>query len=208
MAWRAKTVLAGAAALAAAALVSAQELPEGHPPTGLPEGHPPIDPGAPAPQTPGRPEADPADVASLDAIVGAFYESISGPKGQPREWMRMLSLFKPKSNMVAARPTAGGGAGVWVLEVEHFIDINRNYFERGGYFEREVARRVERFGNIAHVWSTYEARQVEGSPQPFSRGIYSIQLLRDGERWWIVNMFWDFEREDAPIPERYLETVE
>ena len=67
-----------------------------------------------------------------------------------------------------------------------------------------MSRKVESYGNIAHAWSTYEARKVAEAP-PYVRGIYSVQLLKDGDRWWIVNMYWDFERPDTPIPDRYLE---
>jgi hypothetical protein len=105
--------------------------------------------------------------------------------------------------MIAARPGPEGGAVAWFLTVPEFIDANRKYLDKGGYTEKEVARRTESYGNIAHVWSTYEGRRGN-STEPTSRGIYSAQLLKDKDRWWIVNLFWDFERAESPIPDRYL----
>lgn len=72
--------------------------------------------------------------------------------------------------------------------------------------DRESARRVEAFGNVAHVWSTYESRRGAADSAPYARGVASIQLLKDSGRWWIMNIFWDFEREGNPIPEKYLTT--
>lgn len=185
--------LIGATAFGLAA--TAQQAAPGHPTF-----EPQVDADHPAP-----PPADPADVASIDAIVNAFYASISGAKGQVRDWDRFRSLFQPDAHLLAARPLEDGSTGLWVLSVEDFVGFNKNYFEKGGYFEKEAARRVENFGMIAQVWSTYEARHAAEEPDPYLRGIYSMQLLKDGDRWWIVNLFWDYERPNNPIPQKYLE---
>ena len=208
-------LIAASAALAAAVQPQEGPTPPGHPPIGpaptsvpdgaqTPPGHPAVSPPQGDYKEP--PPAAPGDVASIDAIVTTYYDSISGPKGEARDWDRFRSLFAPPAQMIASRPNGHGGAGLWPLSPEDFITFNQKYFEGGGYFESEVARRTEQFGNIAHVWSTYESRQQAESPEPYSRGIYSIQLLKDGDRWWIVNMYWDYERDGAPIPEQYLET--
>src|ERR1700751_3032630 len=73
-----------------------------------------------------------------------------------------------------------------------------------GFYEKELARRTEQFGNIAHVWSIYESRHNEDDPEPFMRGINSIQLFNDGKRWWIVNIYWQQENAENPIPQKYL----
>jgi len=76
--------------------------------------------------------------------------------------------------------------------------------EGKGFYETEIARRVEQFGQIAHVWSTYESRHDLGDPEPFMRGINSIQLFNDGKRWWIVSIYWQHESAGYPLPEKYL----
>lgn len=76
-------------------------------------------------------------------------------------------------------------------------------FEKEGFFEKEIARRTESFGQIAHVFSTYEARHSPDDEKPFLRGINSIQLMSDGKRWWIVTIFWQAEDEKNPLPEKY-----
>lgn len=73
-----------------------------------------------------------------------------------------------------------------------------------GFFETEIARRTEEFGNIVHVWSTYEARHKADDSKPFMRGINSIQLINDGKRWWVMTIMWQAENPDSPLPEKYL----
>ncbi|MHC4975044.1 MAG: hypothetical protein ACYTF7_00395 [Planctomycetota bacterium] len=169
----------------------------------LPPEHPPVERREPLDASQGIPARE-GDVDSLESIVGAYYESISANAGEPRDWDRLRSLFVPNARLLAARSLPEGGAAVWPLTVEDYIDANRTYFERGGYHEREVSRQVEQFGNIAQVWSTYEARRHENELEPYARGIYSIHLLKGGTRWWIVGMYWDYERPDTPIPDKYL----
>ncbi len=171
---------------------------------GLPSGHPSIS-GKSQPEEEPSPAAKPEDVASIDAIIKSYYEATSAPAGEKRAWERLHSLFLPKSRMIACRPV-DGKADVWLLPIGDYIDFNSTYMQAGGYFEKEVARRVEEFGHIAQVWSTYEARKTADAPEPYSRGIYSFQLLNDGDRWWIVNAYWDYERPESPIPEKYLQT--
>jgi hypothetical protein len=185
--------MACVALLGVASIVMSVQGQGGHPAVGHPD---------PGDQGPAPPPAKASDVESIDAIIDAYYASISGEKGEVRDWDRLRSLFKPMGRMIAARP-AGEGAGLWALQLDDFIEFNKDYFESGGYFETEVARTVESYGNIAHAWSTYEARKRADAPA-YVRGIYSIQLLKDGDRWWIVNMYWDFEKPDAPIPAKYL----
>lgn len=143
------------------------------------------------------------DVGTIDGIISALYESISGPKGAPRDWQRMRSLFLPEARLIPSVNRQQGGRGVIILSVNDYIATSGPFLVDTGFREREVARKVEQFGAIAHVFSTYESfRDTETTP--FMRGINSIQLLNDGTRWWVVSIFWDSEREGQPIPERYL----
>jgi hypothetical protein len=145
-----------------------------------------------------------ADVQSIDAIVAALYDVISGPAGQVRDWDRMRSLFVPGGRLIPSVAGEHGGATARVLDIEGYIERSRPTLERNGFFEREIARKTDSFGNIAHLFSTYESRHTASDPAPFARGINSIQLLKDGDRWWIVTVFWDAERSGNMIPQQYL----
>jgi hypothetical protein len=159
---------------------------------------------APPPAAPARPPAaDPADVASMDAIVTAVYDAISGPRGG-RNWDRFRSLFVPGARLIPAVPDSSGGARAGVLSIEDYIKIAEGYFRENAFFEREVGHRTEAFGNIAQRWSVYESRRAAEDAQPFQRGINSFQLLKDGDRWWVVSIFWDNERPGSSIPDEYL----
>ena len=160
---------------------------------------------APAPLMPvivTSPPANPADVASIDAIVTALYDVISGPAGQARNWNRMRSLFIPGGRLLPSGPRPGGGVGMRILTVNDYIAVSGANLERVGFHEREIARRTEQFGHIAHVFSTYEYRTQTDTA--VVRGINSIQLLNDGTRWWVVSIFWEAEGPDNPLPPQYL----
>ncbi len=157
----------------------------------------------PAP-TPSTPAANPADVSSIDAILTAVYDVISGPAGKKRDWDRMRSLFIPGARLIPTGPRPGNSYGSRVLTVEDYVTRGTTLFEKEGFFEKEVARRTESFGQIAHVFSTYEARHSPDDAKPFIRGINSIQLMNDGKRWWIVTIFWQAEDVQNPLPEKYL----
>jgi pimeloyl-ACP methyl ester carboxylesterase len=148
--------------------------------------------------------ADPADVATADAILGALYDVISGPAGQARDWDRFRGLFAPGGRLIPTGQRRDGQRVMTVQTPEDYINTSGPVLEERGFFEDEIARREERFGNVAHVWSTYEARWTRDDPEPFVRGINSIQLFHDGERWWVVTVMWDSERPDNPIPVQYL----
>jgi hypothetical protein len=136
-------------------------------------------------------EANPADVASIDAIITAAYDSISGPAGEQRNWERERSLYYPGARLIpTAKPAENDDLLPQILDIEGFIARVEPFFKENGFYEKEIARRTEQFGNIAHVWSIYESRHNEDDPEPFMRGINSIQLFNDGKRWWIVNVYW------------------
>jgi hypothetical protein len=156
--------------------------------------------------------ANRADVESIDTIVAAAYESISGPAGSKRDWNRLRSLFIPGARLIPTAKKAGEtntGAEIapQLLDIDGFIARVTDYVETNGFFEREIARRTEQFGRIAHVWSTYESRREANDPEPFMRGINSIQLFHDGKRWWIVSIYWQHETTGYPIPGKYLESM-
>ena len=155
--------------------------------------------------------ANPADVASIDAIITAAYDVISGPAGKKRDWDRERSLFIPGARLIPTTKAAGEisrdkTVSPQVLDIDGFIKRSRDYLEKNGFFEKEIARRVEQFGQIAHVWSTYESRHSEDDPEPFMRGINSIQLLYHDSRWWIVTIYWQHESPDNPISGKYLKS--
>lgn len=154
--------------------------------------------------TPAGPAANPADVASMDAIIAALYDVISGPAGKKRDWDRMRSLFVPGARLIPTGPRREGSVGSRVLTVDEYITRASGFFEKEGFYEREAGRRTEMFGSIAHAFSTYESRHKPDDAKPFQRGINSIQLMNDGKRWWVVTVFWQAEDKEHPLPPKYL----
>jgi hypothetical protein len=150
------------------------------------------------------PAARAEDVASIDAIIAALYDAISGPAGQARDWNRLRSLFIPGGRLMPAGVRPGGAVGLRIMDVDGYIATSGPLLERVGFREREIARRTEQFGHIAHVFSTYEGRME--TEATVIRGINSIQLMNDGTRWWVVSIYWEAERPDNPLPQQYLPT--
>jgi hypothetical protein len=148
------------------------------------------------------------DTASIEAIVSALYKGISRESGVYSDWERLRRLFSAGARII---PPSMRGEPPEVLDFEAFrqrVDDNVRHLQAEakdrGFHERELAKRTERFGNIAHVWSTYASRYSAKDPEPYTRGINSFQLAYHSGRWWVVTIFWDMERADNPIPLEYL----
>jgi hypothetical protein len=144
----------------------------------------------------------PADVASIDGIIRAFYEVISGPAGEPRQWARDRSLYIPGVRFVSTGVRRRGPYAA-VMDHQTFVDQTDSGFVQDGFFEREIHRVSRSYGNIVHVFSTYEERRTPEGPVR-DRGINSIQLFWDGQRWWIASAIWFEEDAEHPIPKEYL----
>lgn len=150
------------------------------------------------------PAANPADVASLDAIVEALYASISGPKGAPRDWPRLRSLFGPNGRLIPTSVNAAGRAGLRNWSVEEYITAAEPGLMANGFYEREIGRTVESYGNVTHIMSAYDSKRTLEDAAPFQRGVNSIQLFNAGTRWYILTVMWDSERPGNEIPARFL----
>jgi hypothetical protein len=150
------------------------------------------------------PEPRIEDVESIDAIITAVYDVISGPASEERDWDRFLSLFVPDARLIPTAVTPDGDVSVRALSPQDYAGRAAEFFKQpGGFFEYEIGRKVDQYGNIAHVFSSYASFR-ENEDEPFMRGINSFQLVRRGDRWAVVSIFWDAERSGNPIPPEYL----
>jgi len=147
-------------------------------------------------------QANPKDVDSIEHIVAAVYDCISGPAGV-RNWDRFRSLYYPGARMIPTFRDKSGTVVAKPSSVDEYAERAGAYFAKEGFFESSVANRVESWEHIAHVWSTYESRHAKGE-KPFARGINSFQLMNDGTRWWILNIYWQGEEAGHPLPDKYL----
>jgi len=151
------------------------------------------------PDVPARPE----DVASIDAIIRTFYEVISGPAGQPRQWARDRSLYIPGVRFVSTSYDRQDRRTVDVMDHQQFVDATDAGFVTRGFYETEIHRVTHLVNDIAHVFSTYEMRTTPDGPV-FGRGVNSIELYWDGTRWWIAGAVWIDEAPGHPLPAELL----
>jgi hypothetical protein len=140
-------------------------------------------------------------VKSIDGMLAALYSVISGPAGE-RDWNRFRSLFLPQARLTAATKRPDGTSRIRPMSVEDYAKGAGDYFAQHGFFESAIVNRIQTFGNVSQVFSSYESRHAAGEA-PFARGINSIQMLYDGSRWWIVSILWDEERGDNPLPKEF-----
>jgi hypothetical protein len=158
---------------------------------------------APRQTTPAAPAAaQTKDVDSINHILSAVYEVISGPAG-PRDWDRFRSLFYEGAKLIPSWRDDNGNIKSRNMSPEDYAKNGAAYFEKEGFFEVSIANKVEVWDHLAEVWSTYESRHAKGA-NPFARGINSFQLLFDGTRWWIVTIYWQDETPGHKLPEKYL----
>lgn len=146
-------------------------------------------------------EALPADVSSIDGIIKAFYETISGPAGQPRQWGRDRTLYVRDIRFYEIGRQSGK-TSVRRMTHDEYVNSTDASLVKDGFVEREISRTTNRYGNIAHVFSTYEWQTAD---KKFTgRGINNISLMFDGKRWWITAVSWEGETNDNKIPAEFL----
>jgi hypothetical protein len=143
-------------------------------------------------------------VSSIDLTIETLYKVISGDKGEERNWELFRYLFKPEAKLIPSGKNKEGEIEVRFMTPEDYISGSGKWLVENGFHEVNIANKVDVFGNIAQVFSSYESFRSKSDTEPFMRGINSIQLLNDGKRWWIINIYWMQESEDNPIPKKYL----
>jgi hypothetical protein len=147
-------------------------------------------------------QASEADVSSIDGIIAALYDTISGDAGEARDWDRWYDLFVPGAVLSSVVPGTPGFERA-TTDPQTFAVNSGPILVRDGFHETEIHRVTEQFAQIAHVFSTYETRLNAVDPEPLQRGINSFQLMHDGSRWWVVSIYWQLESAENPIPARY-----
>lgn len=144
------------------------------------------------------------DVASLDNILTALYASISGERGEARDWDRFRYLFTKEARLIPTGKNKEGEVSYRIMSPQEYVDGSGVWLEENGFFELEIHREVAAYGSLVHAFSTYESYRSKSDETPFARGINSIQLLNDGNRWWVMHIYWLAEREELPLPAKYL----
>ncbi|WP_390301245.1 hypothetical protein [Gracilimonas halophila] len=143
------------------------------------------------------------DVQTIDNLIEALYASISGDKGEPRDWERFRNLVIPEARLIPTGRNEDGENVYRVYSPEEYIGMSDNYFLENGFYEYEINREEHHYGRVVHLFSTYGSKNSKTDAEPFNKGINSIQLFNDGERWWSVTIYWAHESEYNPIPEEY-----
>lgn len=146
-------------------------------------------------------------VQTIDGIIETLYDVISGEIGEGRDWQLFEFLFHPEGKLIRYAPNKNGQYELKYMTPQEYINGSGEYLQKVGFYEKEIYHKIDTFGNIAHVLSTYESYHSKHDKKPFMRGINSFQLLNDKGRWWIINNYWTRETQQNPIPAKYLPAV-
>ena len=144
------------------------------------------------------------DTTTIDGVITALYDNISCGPNEQRDWNRERNLFYPGARLVRTSLNDTGTPRAESMNIDTYIINVEQLLKDQGFFEQELSRETFEFGNFAHVLSSYEARRNKSDPQPFKRGVNSIQLYFDHQRWWIMHMIWDNERTGLTLPKQLL----
>lgn len=142
------------------------------------------------------------DTKSIESTISTLYEVISGGPDVARDWDRFKNLFKPEGRLIPTRKDEQGNMIIKALTPDEYIELFKSRIPNG-FFERELNRKVEEYGTVVHVFSTYETKEKKEGPVT-NRGINSIQLFKDKDRYYIVNIFWCPESMGYELPRKYL----
>ena len=144
------------------------------------------------------------NVQSINSTIETLYSVISGDKGVARDWELFKYLFHKDAKLIPSGTNQQGKTVARFMSPDQYINTSGKWLYENGFHEKEIGRTTERFGNIVHVFSSYESYRTKADKKPFMRGINSIQLLYDGNRWWILNVYWMAENPKNQIPKKYL----
>jgi hypothetical protein len=147
--------------------------------------------------------ARPEDVNTIEGIVKASYETISGGVGVPRQWGRDRTLFAPSVRYISLSQNKAGEVKARTSDYQEYLDESDDFLLKEGFTEVELGHEIKRFGNVATVLSSYEGR-VQSTGKVVTRGVNIFSLYFDGKRWWIQTMMWDEEGPENPIPANLL----
>lgn len=143
-------------------------------------------------------------VQTLDSTIETLYAVISGEAGEKRDWDLFRYLFITDAKLIPTVTSPEGKVSYRAMTPDGYVESSGKWLETNGFFEKETNRVTESYGSLTHIFSSYDSFRSASDEKPFARGINSIQLMNDGERWWIVNIYWLAESEKNPMPDKYL----
>ena len=145
-----------------------------------------------------------ANVETLDSTLKTLYAVISGDKGEERNWELFKHLFYKDAKLIPTGKNQEGKHSARYMSPDDYIKSSGKWLIENGFHEVEMSRKVQSFGNITQVFSTYQSFRNKTDEKPFMRGINSIQMMNDGKRWWVINIYWMQESDESPIPAKFL----
>jgi hypothetical protein len=152
-----------------------------------------------------RATASAENLSTVDGIIHSLYDVISGPVGEERDWTKFKDLFAENARMYTAVPDKDSGSALRCITPEEYAERNKTRLADIGFNEEELYRITNTFGAGTQILSTYELHFTNNDgEQEITKGINNIQLYFDGQRYYIVSIFWDANAKNIEVPERYL----
>ena len=144
-----------------------------------------------------------ANVHTIDSIVSSIYQVVSGAKGEARDWALHKTIFHPEGQIISNYVNEKGEYQVLFLSVDEYMEKYKDYFKNMNLYEKDSNRVIEINNNMAHVFSTFESYKSPHDSIPYKIGTASIQLYNDGNRWYVLNMYYKNETKKDKVPKKY-----
>jgi hypothetical protein len=139
------------------------------------------------------------EFTTIDALMTALYGSISGPPGG-QDFELSRRIYHRDVRLVRTRLDEAGRPVAYSFSADDYEANAKALLAGTPFYEVETERRTVRFGNVAQVFSAYEARTAPDGGELIKRGMNCAHLFNDGRRWWLMHMIWDDEREGVEVP--------
>jgi hypothetical protein len=145
------------------------------------------------------------DLNTVNGIIHSLYNAISGSSGQDRDWSSFRTLFAENARMYIAVPNKDNNTSLRCITPAEYIERNKTRLADIGFNETELYRITNSYGAGTQILSTYETHFLnKNGEQEITQGINNIQLYFDGQRYYIVSIFWDGNAKNIQVPDRYL----
>jgi hypothetical protein len=126
------------------------------------------------------------DVSSVDHIVNGYFDVLSGKADTPRDWDRFRSLFIPDGRFINIHTMRGPHQIPAVFDLQRFTDMLKVNLAKADIEEHPIKIEIHPAGNLTQAIVTSEAH-IGRSPRA-TRFLFTFELLKDVDRYWIVEV--------------------
>ena len=144
-------------------------------------------------------------VQTIDKTIKTLYSILSAEADEIHNWELFLYLFHPEGKMIQYANNIDGLLEITFMSPKEYVNTIGKYLDERSFYEKEIYKKIDTYGSLAHVLSTYQSYRSKFDKKPYFTGLNSFQLVYQHRRWWIINNFWTREAIAEPFPKEFLQ---